>query len=502
MADSRSDRTSALTLTRARTRDPGSVDGSRLVDIVLHGDRVADVRPAAAAPSEGERIDLDGRPVVPGLWDHHVHLDMWALRESRLDLARARSAAECARLVALRLTDRPVRGGGTLVGTGFRDGVWPDLPTTRDLLDSHSGATPVVLVSHDIHCAWLNSAAVHLWRPASHSDGLVRENDFYELMTRVNDLPVEQIDAAVAESVRRAHGRGVVGVVEFERRPNLDTWQRRVRAGLRLRVACGVYAEHLDDAIERGLATGTVLPETRGLVEMGSLKVLLDGSLNTRTAWCYHPFPGVEPEAAYGMRVVEPDALRDLVARAHAAGIASALHAIGDRANTLALDTFEATGASGSIEHAQLIAREDLVRFAPLGVAASVQPRHAIDDRAVADRHWSGRTDRAFLLASLLGAGARLLLGSDAPVAPLDPWVTIASAVARTGDERPPWHGEERLTLDQALSASTRHPHLSRGVPADLVVLDADPWDASADVLSAMPVASTMIAGEFISLPE
>jgi hypothetical protein len=283
----------------------------------------------------------------------------------------------------------------------------------------------------------------------------------------------------------------------------LDRKPKALSGGQRQRVAMGrrgVYAEHLDDVIERGLATGDVLPGTSGLVEMGSLKVLLDGSLNTRTAWCYHPFPGVEPEAVHGMRVVEPDALHDLVARAYAVGMASALHAIGDRANTLALDTFEATGASGTIEHAQLIARQDLARFARLGVAASVQPRHAIDDRAVAERHWSGHTDRAFLLASLLGAGARILLGSDAPVAPLDPWVTIASAVARTDDEQPPWHGEERLTLDQALAASTRHPQLTRGAPADLVVLDADPWDAGADVLSAMPVEATMIAGEFVPL--
>ena len=424
-------------------------------------------------------------------------MEMWALSEDRLDVSTARSAEECATLVAETVGAGLTPHGDTLVGSGFQDGLWADRPT-RGLLDAGSGSTPVVLVSHDIHCAWLNSAAVRHWMPASEDDGLVREGDFYELMSRVNDVPPAQLDAAVAESVRRAQRRGVVGVVDFERRPNLDTWQRRVAGGMRLRVAAGVYAEHLDDSIARGLRTGDALPGTGGLVEMGSLKVLLDGSLNTRTAWCHHPFPGASGESAQGMRVIEPDILSELAKRAHAAGIALALHAIGDRANSLALDTFETTGARGTIEHAQLIAERDLPRFARLGVAASIQPQHAIDDRSVADRHWSGQTDRAFLMASLLDAGARLLLGSDAPVAPLDPWVSIAAAVTRTGDLRPPWHGEERLTIDQALQASTRHWHLDSGAPADLVVLAADPWASGGEGLSAMPVEATMIAGEFV----
>ncbi|MFI6296511.1 amidohydrolase family protein [Nonomuraea sp. NPDC050790] len=475
------------TLTRAR------LAGGELVDIVLRGGLVADVRPSGAVPHEGVALDLDGRVVMPGLWDHHVHFDMWALKESRLDVSAARSAAECAALVERRLRERPPEPGATLVGTGFQDGTWPDSPTAESL-DARSGAVPVVLISHDIHCAWLNTAALRRWEVRS--DGLVREEDCYALVARVNDLPDEHLDALAAESVRRAHARGVVGIVEFERRPNLDAWERRVRSGVTMRVACGVYTDRLDDAIERGLATGDVLPGTRGLVEMGSFKIVVDGSLNTRTAWCHDAFPGLGGEGAFGVRAVGDDELRELVARAHAAGIASAIHAIGDRANTLALDTFERTGARGTVEHAQLLTGSDLGRFARLGVAASVQPRHVIDDRDVADRHWAGRTERAFPLASLLSAGARVLLGSDAPVAPLDPWVSIASAVSRAGLGQSPWHPEQRISVGQALRASTRHPRLAPGVPADLVVLAADPHALGAQELAAMPVEGTLIAGE------
>ncbi|GAA0592641.1 amidohydrolase family protein [Kribbella sandramycini] len=466
-------------------------------DVVLRDGLVAAVRPSGSAPVVGESVDLDGRVVMPGLWDHHVHFDMLALSESRLDVSGAQSAAECAALVGERVAGRAVAPGATLVGTGFQDGTWLDRPTA-ELLDKHSADVPVVLISHDIHCAWLNTAALRRWVPGLASDGLVLEDDCYELVARVNDLPIAELDALVAESVRRAHARGVVGIIEFERRPNLDSWVRRTRAGTSMRVACGVYTDHLDDAIQRGLATGDVLPDTRGLVEMGSFKIVVDGSLNTRTAWCHDAFPGLAGDTAYGVQSVRADDLDELVGRAHAAGIASAVHAIGDRANTLALDTFERTGARGTIEHAQLLSSADLGRFARLGVAASVQPRHAIDDRDVADKHWAGRTERAFPLAGLLAAGARLLLGSDAPVAPLDPWVSIAAAVTRTDAGQEPWHAEQRISVSQALAASTRRERIEPGQPADLVVLAADPHALDVEQLATVPVEATVVAGELV----
>jgi predicted amidohydrolase YtcJ len=188
--------------------------------------------------------------------------------------------------------------------------------------------------------------------------------------------------------------------------------------------------------------------------------------------------------------------------RAAAHGIEPAVHAIGDRANTIALDAFEAVRCRGRIEHAQLLSPEDLPRFAELGVVAGVQPRHATDDRDVADRHWGGRTERAFAYGDLLAAGARLEFGSDAPVSPLDPWLAIASAVSRTDDERPAWHPEQRLSVPDALVAAARGRRLIRvGDPADLVVVDADPLVADPDTLRTMPVHATMTNGRWTHGP-
>jgi predicted amidohydrolase YtcJ len=119
-----------------------------------------------------------------------------------------------------------------------------------------------------------------------------------------------------------------------------------------------------------------------------------------------------------------------------------------------------------------------------------------MDDRDVADRYWAGRTGRAFALRSLLDAGARLLFGSDSPVAPLDPWVTMAAAVGRARDGLGPWHPEQAVTIDEALDASTRS-RIAVGEPADLVVTQVDPRAATADELRSMPVDGTLLAGRW-----
>jgi hypothetical protein len=172
-------------------------------------------------------------------------------------------------------------------------------------------------------------------------------------------------------------------------------------------------------------------------------------------------------------------------------GLEVATHAIGDAALTAALEAYDATGATGSIEHAQLVQRTDVATLARLGLRASVQPAHLIDDRDLTDLIWADRTGACFALRWMLEAGVPVALGSDAPVAPLDPWLAIDAAVRRTGDDRPPWHPEQALTRREALAASTDgQPMVRPGSRGDLVLLDSDPL-ASTDP----PVALTTVAG-------
>ena len=453
--------------------------GGALVDIRVDAGVITEIAPGLA----GEGTDLEGAHVVPGLWDEHVHFSQWALNQTRLDVSAASSARETAALVGTAIGGAP-----RLVGYGFRDGLWPDAPNLTDL-DAVSENRPVVLISGDLHAVWLNSAALAEYGHAGHPTGLLREEPAFDVTRRVAQVPAAELDAAVIAAGVEAAKRGVVGVVDLEMDWQLDVWRRRRAGGFDTqRVQFGIYRQHLDRAIELGLRTGQPIDE---LLTVGRFKILTDGSLNTRTAFCAHNYPGTHER---GLLEVPLDELVGLVAHAWSNGIEPSIHAIGDAANSVALDAFAAVGCPGRIEHAQLVAAEDFARFAALGVVASIQPEHAMDDRDVADHYGADRADRAYAWRSLLECGAELALGSDAPVAPIDPWVTMAAAVFRSRDAREPWHAEQRIPFEAALAGSTRST-VAVGQPADLVVVPTDPSVSDADELRTMPVLLTMLAG-------
>ncbi|MBD7918493.1 amidohydrolase [Cellulomonas sp. Sa3CUA2] len=467
------------------------------VDVVLRDGRISVIGAAADAGPGVDVVDLDGRLVLPGLWDQHTHLTQWALARGRLDVSGAASAAHAVALVAERLRTDPPAAGRPLVGLGFRDGTWPDAPSAA-LLDAVASDVPVVLVSGDLHCAWVSTAGLRMFGVAQHPTGVLRESEWMPLMGALDHVPDATQDAQVADALRAAAARGVVGVVDLEIADNVTVWRRRAATGdPAVRVRAGVWPSYLDRVVAEELQTGDRLAGPR--VTQGPLKVIVDGSLNTRTAWCHDPYPGVEGALAHGVLNVPADELVPLLRHAHAHGLRCAVHAIGDAANTLVLDAFAASGARGSVEHAQLLDPADVPRFAALGLTASVQPAHLPDDRDVADRHWAGRTDRAFAFASLHAAGVPLALGSDAPVAPLDPWLAVDAAVRRTGDDRPAWHPEQAVDVVTALASSVDGQPLGLrvGGPADLVVLDDDPVAAAATPggVRATRVAATLVAG-------
>ncbi|GAB2448902.1 putative amidohydrolase YtcJ [Conyzicola lurida] len=461
-----------------------------LVDILPINGTIASISPASGSD---RGVDLGGRWVSPGLWDNHVHFSQWALIQQRLDISTAASAADAAAMVARALESAPPEPT-PFIGFGFRDGLWADEPTVV-ALDEAAGARPVVLVSGDLHAVWLNSAALTLYGHAGHPTGLLREDPAFEVTRQIGAVSDELLDSWADAAARVAASRGVVGIIDLEMRWNLETWTRRMASGAdSLRVEFGIYSEDLDRAIAEGLKTGDRVTE---LLTVGRYKVLTDGSLNTRTAYCFDEYSGREGEEhSHGMLTMPPESLLPLMRKAVDAGIVPTVHAIGDHANSLALDAFAELGVGGRIEHAQLLAESDIARFAELGVEASVQPDHAVDDRDIADHHWAGSADRAFAFRSLLDAGATLALGSDAPVSPLDPWNTIAAAVTRTRGSREAWHPEQRITVAEALAASTRTT-VEVGQIADLVVTETDPLAASPHELRGFPVAATLLGGRF-----
>lgn len=480
-------------------RRPGVIRGARIVgpgsefladdepvDVHLADGRIVDIAPVGALPAQGEIVDAGGAWLVPGLWDHHVHAAQWALTSEREPLDDVASAAEAAR----RMSTVAPLADGRRVGTGFRDALWPDAPSLA-LLDRACGAVPTYLINADVHSVWLNSAALAREGLAA-DDGMLREDDAFEISRRLTAADPAHADQALFAGMRRLAARGVTGFVDFDMAWNAGAWRRRAALGApSQRVEFAVYPDGLDRAIADGLRSGEALPGADALVRVGALKVITDGSLGTRTAACSHPYPD---DGGHGVLSFGAAELDGLLTRATGAGLDVALHAIGDVAVCEALDAVARTGASGTIEHAQLVRHSDIARFARLGLAASIQPQHAVDDRDMADGYWQAQTSLGYPMATLIRAGARLRLGSDAPVAPLDPWVTIAAAVERTGDERPAWHAEERLAFDEALAASVRTA-IRPGEAADLVLCGIDPRTASGDALRRMPVLATLVDG-------
>jgi len=487
-----------------RTPDRGSVS-RHPVDVRIVDGVVREVG-AHLAPDGAPEYEADERFLAPGLWDHHVHWDQWARTFGRIDVSRAGNAADVVALMAAAIARLP-DDAGVVVGFGYRSALWP-VPATVAELDAVSGAHPVVVISGDAHNGWLNSRALELLGLPPRN-AVLTERPWFDVLARLDELPgaAEQEAAGLERARADAARRGVVGITDVEFSSPFRVWGGRVAAGARsLRIRAATYPDRLDEAIARGLRTGDDLAGGEGLATMGPLKIISDGSLNTRTAWCLDAYPDARGlDDPHGVRNVGQRELDDLLATATAHGLDVAVHAIGDAAVRAALDSFSATGARGSIEHAQLVAYDDIPRMADLGVTASLQPSHLFDDRDVTMRLWPDRHHRCFLAASLVNEGVTVTLGSDAPVSRLDPWLAMAAAVFRSADERPPWNAPEALTPAQALACSTDgQGTVVPGSRGDVVLLDGDPTEPREDaretaaMLRGMRVALTVVDGRVV----
>ncbi len=476
----------------------------RPVDIRISGGVVEQVDTGLHRHTGELDVDAGGRWAIPGLWDQHVHLAQWSQTQMRLDVSGTSSPGQVTSLVRAhvsRLAADP--GSAVVIGAGYRSATWSLQPTVAEL-DAVSEDHPVILISGDGHNGWLNSHALRLFGVADRSEPL-NENEWFAVFARIADLPGlrDGLEDAYRQAVQAAATKGVVGLVDMEFGRGYRDWQDRFARGIdQVRVRPATYPDRLEEVIEAGLRSGHEL-FGGGLLTMGPLKIISDGSLNTRTASCCEPYADASSlEFPRGKQNHSLAELTALLARAKQCGFEIAVHAIGDAAVATALDAIADTGASGSIEHAQLVRTQDIARMGKLGVRASVQPAHLLDDREVTTKCWPDRGDRCFPLQSMARAGAVLAMGSDAPVSRLDPWLAMASAVHRSADAQEPWNPAESLTAEQALAASTDgQPTIAPGNRGDIVLLDADPFQAvgasmtMAKHLREMRVAATFVAG-------
>jgi predicted amidohydrolase YtcJ len=482
--------------------------------LAIAGDRIAGgIGTHETALASPEVVDLDGRCVLPGLNDAHVHFPSWALalRQVRLDGATSLDAALAQ--VKAGLADLPA--GRWLRGLGWRSADWAEQPT-KEALDAVTGDIPTALLARDYHSLWLNSAGLARANgdlrvrggvvevdEAGEPTGILREESAWRFKQRYLEAGDDETLEAMRAGLKIAAARGVTAVHDKDGwLPTIPRlWQRlREEEALTLRVRQSVPHDRLDSLAELGLGPG--LGDDR--LRLAYLKVFMDGTLGSQTALMLD---------GSGVEITSREELAEIVRRAARAGWPVAVHAIGDRANRNALDAFEETrgdwhplGLRHRIEHAQCLDPEDVPRFAALGVAASVQFSHAPSDRDLAERFWPDRLEGAYAFRSLWDSGAVVANGSDAPIEELDPWAGVLAGVLRG------WRPEQAVTLQQALASTCvtpawlagderRRGRLLPGYLADLVVLDRDPFALPLEELAMVQVVATMVGGRWTHDP-
>ena len=509
---------------RLLTQDPNFPQATALA---IHGNRFlavgsdADIRPLARPHTR--LIDLGGRLALPGLTDAHFHFYDWALGLRRLPLADTTSLSDLRQRLAQRVSETPP--GHWILGQGWNETRWPDphIPTHADL-DDLAPDHPAILWRNDMHLAVVNSNALReaditgdtLDPPEGVIDrdesgrptGVLRELAI-NLIRDVIPPPTEQEAVeAMREGLPLLHRLGLTGVHDCrimggaDGPPAFQAYQRLQAAGeLALRLWMHIPGERLNEAIALGLRSGFGNDRLR----VGHVKFFADGGQGARTAWMLEPY---EVTGECGMPLTPMAEIAEAVRRADQAGLAVAIHSIGDRANRELLTVFEGfdtptatqpkqlktrnqkpeTHIPHRIEHVQMIRPDDVSRLARLGIVASVQPIHVTDDIPMVEQSVGSRRRFAYPFRDMLDAGVTLAFGSDAPVADPNPLWGIHAAVTRQRrDGTPPggWCPEQRLTVAEAVWGFTMGPALASGRDADLgsitpgkladlVVLDRD----------------------------
>ena len=505
--------------------------------LAVRGGRIVAVgTDSEIAKLRGEKtrvLDAAGRRVVPGFIDSHTHMTMGGFNLLAIDLRRTADEADFARKLGEFAKTRPA-------GQWITDGAWdhqqwavPRLPT-RALLDSVTGDRPVCLSRLDGHMMVCNSLALKLAKITRETrdppGGVIVRDGSGEPTGVLKDAAMDAVSAvrpprsmpeiveALRAAMKHAAKNGVTTVLDLPGGPaDLDAWEKlRAWREMTVRVNYRPSLSRWEKARDRRAGLGN-----DEWLRIGGVKGFADGSLGSGTALFFEHYTDDPKNAGvFAAEAIPLSKMEERVVAADRAGLQVEIHAIGDRANTEILDLFERVAkANGGkdrrfrIEHVQHLRPADIPRFARLGVVASMQPYHAIDDGRWAEKRiGKERCRTSYAFRSLLDSKARLVFGSDWDVAPLSPISGIDAAVnRRTIDGKNPngWFPEQRIGVEEALRAYTSDAawaafeekdkgSLSAGRLADFVILSADPLAIDPGQIDTIEVVETVAGGRVV----
>jgi len=492
-----------------------------------------------------EKQDMQGKTILPGLTDAHIHMQYYSLGLSKVD-CETKTKEECLRRVGERA--RNSKPGEWVLGHGWSQNEWAESPSpsgggvrgggsdfpTAAELDEVAPNNPVYLTAKSLHAAWANTSALKLANITDATpdpkDGAVQRDSngkatgimLETAMALVNAAVPEPTQAEIEAAMLRAQSvlwkMGVTGIHDFDRRDSFMALQSlRAQRKLKLRVCKNIPVESVQQANDLGLRTGF----GDEMLWIGSVKVFMDGALGPRTAAMFQPYEN-EPENK-GILNMDGEELFEHARKAADVGLSMTVHAIGDKANHEVLNAFEQLRNYETqhnlphlrhrIEHVQVIHPDDAPRLAKLNVIASMQPIHATSDMFAADRYWGERAKLSYAWRTQLDYGAVLAFGSDAPVESPNPFWGLHAAITRQRADGSPsaegWLPEQKLTLAEALSgytigaaytanAENRLGKLAENYHADLIVLDEDLFEIAPERLLTMTPSAVMIDGDWV----
>jgi predicted amidohydrolase YtcJ len=480
-------------------------------------------------PVTDYRYDGQGRYLIPGLIDSHLHVMGIGFGALTLDLSDTNSLEEAQNKIAEYAAANPDRRW--IIGRGWNQEKWGlgRFPTAAEL-DAVVGDRPVWLDRVDGHAGWANSAAMELagvdaktkapsggrierLAGSAVPSGIFVDNAAQLVQSAVPEPRAEDRDLALSKAQDILLSLGVTAAADMG--TSIDDWQSFRRAGdngwLKMRImsyASGVEAMELIG----GPGPSPWLYDDK--LRLNGVKLYLDGALGSRGAWLKAPY--ADDPGNTGLAFQTSTQLRNLMSRAALDKFQLAIHAIGDAANSEVLTAI--SDLSGTydgdrrwrIEHAQIVDTADLAKFADHGVIASMQPVHQTSDRTMAEARLDpARLEGAYAWRTIQQIGAPLTFGSDAPVESPDPFAGIAAAISRTGPDGQPfggWRPKDSVSRAQALAgfssagayagfAESRFGRIAAGQRADFVFIDRDPMLASPEAIRETKVLSTWVGG-------
>ncbi len=513
----------------------GDAARARVEAVAIRGERIVGIGSSQEmrklAGPKTRIVDLRGRFAMPGFNDAHIHLANGGQAKLAIELEGARSLAEFQQRIRSRLGEYEPKEW--ITGRGWDHTLWPvQRFPTRQALDAVSRDHPMIFTRVDGHVAVANSLALHLAGiakdtkdppggsierdAAGEPTGMLKENAVGLVSRKVPPLSASQRRRSILLALAEAARFGVTSLQDNSAWADFQIYEQLKREGkLTARITEWLpFLEPLPRLEEMRRQGGT----EDAWLNTGAVKMVVDGSLGSRTAAMLAPYS--DDPANRGILRIEPEQLKQMSVERDRAGFQLAFHAIGDRANRVALDAFAAVRAANGprdrrdrIEHAQVVAPEDFARFAELGVIASMQPVHESTDMRWAEaRLGPARLAGAYAWRTMLSRGVRLAFGTDYPVEPINPLRGLYACVTRElpgGGPRGGWQPQEKISLDECVSAYTvgsayaefeegKKGQILPGQFADIIVLSADVTRIPAREFFKTEVLQTFAGGRLV----